>query len=95
MANVRVLPQAEADILEAVAWYEAQNPRTAQRFDEAVAAAIDRVSVALELYASEDDQHRRCPVRKFRYVVVYRYDPSSDEVIVAAVANPADDSRRF
>lgn len=95
MANVRVLPQAEADILEAVAWYEAQNPRTAQRFDDAVAAAIDRVSVAPELYASEDDQHRRCPVRKFRYVVVYRYDPSSDGVIVVAVANPTDDSRRF
>ena len=95
MASVRLLPQAEADILEAVAWYEARNPRTAHRFEDAVTAAIDRLGEMPELYAAEGDQHRHCPVRKSRYVVVYRYDPFRDEVVVAAVANPSDDSRRF
>ena len=95
MANVRLLPQAEADILEAAAWYEARDPRTARRFEDAVTAAIDRLGAMPELYSAEGDQHRRCPVRKSRYVVVYRYDPRRDEAVVAAVVNPADDSRRF
>lgn len=92
---MRILPQAQADILEAVAWCEARNPRTAHQFEDAVIAAIDRLGEMPELYGAEGDQHRRCPVPKSRYVVVYRYDRQRDEVVVAAVVNPSDDSRRF
>ena len=44
MASVRLLPQAEADLSEAVAWYEARSPRTAHLFEDAVTAAIERLS---------------------------------------------------
>ena len=95
MASVRLLPQAEADLLEAVAWYEARNPQAALRFEGEVDAALDRLGEMPELYAVNRDRYRRCPVHKSRYVVVYRYDPQADEVVVAAIVNPSDASRRF
>ena len=72
---------------EAVAWHEARNPRVARRFEDAVTAALDRVAQVPEMYALVDDQHWLCPVRKSQYLIVYRYEPDTNEVVVIAVAH--------
>ena len=51
MANVRILPQAQADILEALAWYEARNPRTAHQFEDAVTEATALLEALLQTRA--------------------------------------------
>lgn len=95
MAKIRLLPRAEEDIDEVITWYLARNPRAARTFNDAVTAATERVRSMPELYALGDDSHRRCPVGKSRYVLVYRYDTVEDEVVVAGVVNPAENTRRF
>lgn len=91
MANVRLLRRAEADLEEAVAWYEARSSRAARHFETAVSAALTRIGMTPEIYALEDDRHRVCPVRKTQYLVVYRYEAAADEVVVIAVAHAKQD----
>ena len=92
MASVRLLLQAEVEIEEAVAWYQARNARTARRFKAAVAAAFGRIGTLPGLYAPEAATQRLCPIPKSRYVLVYEYDPATDEVVIVALANPTQDA---
>lgn len=92
MANVRVLRRAEAELEEAVAWYQSRDPRTARRFKVAVAAALGRIASLPELYALEDANLRLCPIAKSRYVIVYEYDSAANEVVVISLANPTQEA---
>lgn len=91
MASVRLLRRAEADLEQAVAWYEARSPQGARRFEGAVTAALERLAAMPEMYALVDERHRLCPVRKSQYLIVYRYEPGADEVVVLAVAHAKQD----
>lgn len=93
MASVRLLRRAEADLDEAVAWYEARSPFAARRFRGAVTAALDRIAAMPEMYAPTDGASRICPVRKSQYLIVYRYEPAVDEVVVVALAHASQDPR--
>lgn len=91
MASVRLLRRAEADLEEAVAWYEARSLQAARRFEAAVSAALERIGMMPEMYALVDERHRLCPVRKSPYLIVYRYEPNAGEVVVIAVAHAKQD----
>ncbi|MGL4554861.1 MAG: type II toxin-antitoxin system RelE/ParE family toxin [Gemmataceae bacterium] len=91
MASVRLLLRAEADLEEAVAWYEARSARVARRFEASVASALERISAMPALYALMDDRHRVCPIAKSQYLLVYRHDAAADEVTVVAVAHASQD----
>jgi plasmid stabilization system protein ParE len=91
MASVRLLRRADADLEEAVAWYEARSPQAARRFEDAVIVALERIAAMPEMYALVDDQHRLCPVRRSQYLIVYRYDANGDEIVVVAVAHAKQD----
>ncbi len=91
MASVRLLLRAEADLEEAVAWYDARSSLAGRRFEEQVAAALERLEAQPEMYALIDDRHRLCPIRRSQYLIVYRYDPGSAEVLVIAVAHARQD----
>jgi plasmid stabilization system protein ParE len=49
MASVRLLRRAEADLEEAVGWYDARSPQAARRFEGAAAAAIEREARVVRL----------------------------------------------
>lgn len=91
MASVRLLRRAEADMEEAVAWYEARAPHVARRFEETVADALERIAWMPELYALVDGRHRVCPLRRSQYLLVYRYDQAANEIVVVAVAHAKQD----
>ena len=57
-----------------------------------MAAALDRIAGMPEMYALIDERHRLCPVRKSQYVIVYRYEPDTDEVVIVAIAHAQQDS---
>jgi plasmid stabilization system protein ParE len=88
-----LLRRAEADLEEAVAWYEARSSKAARNFEAAVSAALVRIAGNPELYPLEDDLHRICPMRKSQYVIVYRHDPAANVVVVIAVAHAKQDPR--
>ncbi len=91
MANLRLLRRAEADLEAAAAWYEARSPQAARRFEGAVTAALERIAAMPELYALVDERHRLCPVRRSPYLIVYRYEPAVDLVVVVAAAHASQD----
>jgi plasmid stabilization system protein ParE len=95
VASVRLLRRAEADLEEAVAWYDARSPQAARRFEGAVIAALQRIAAMPELYAQVDERHRLCPVRRSSYLIVYRYEAGTDEVVVIAVAHAKQDPRAW
>ena len=64
-------------------WLRDLNVRAAVK----VAAALERIAAMPQLYALVDERHRLIPIRKSQYLIVYRYEPDADEVIVVAVAH--------
>jgi plasmid stabilization system protein ParE len=51
VANVQLLRRAEADLEEAVAWYESRSLRAARRFEREMTAALDRLAAMPEARA--------------------------------------------
>src|SRR5437016_5026049 len=91
VANIRFLRQAQADLEKAVAWYESRSPKAARRFEHEVTTATARIGQMPEIYALVDEQHRLCPIRKSQYLLVYRFAPDTNEVMVIAVAHARQD----
>jgi len=85
MADVTFLPDAEADYQAALAWYCARSPKAAAGFETAVAEAVQDIAANPDLYGLLDDRHRRCPLRRYPYGLVYRVE--SADVLVIAVAH--------
>jgi len=86
-----LLRRAEADLEEALAWYEAYSPRAARRFEDAATSALERIAEMPQTYGLVDDRHRVCRIRRSQYLIVYRYEPNDHEVVVIAVAHAKQD----
>ena len=86
MASVRLLRRAEADLDLAVAWYQSRSALAARRFQAAVTAALDRIAAMPEMYPLVDKYHQLCPVRKSQYLIVYRFEPEANQIVVIAFA---------
>ena len=65
------LPEADAELKEALARYEGIRPELAQRFAEAVADTIEKVAVAPLHYAVVEKGRRRVGVRRFPYGIFF------------------------
>lgn len=76
-------PQAEAELLEARAWYEKQRPGLGQAF----AAAVDRALAGIVqnplAYPRVHGETGRALVQRFPYAIYFRV--VSDELVVLAV----------
>lgn len=84
MADVTFLPAAEADYRAALAWYGARSARAAAGFEAAVAEGVQRIGADPVLYGLIDDRHRRHPLRRYPYSLIYREEPRSVLVVAAA-----------
>jgi plasmid stabilization system protein ParE len=65
------LPEADAELKEALARYESILPELGQRFAEAVAETIEKVAVAPLHYAVVEKGRRRAGVRRFPYGIFF------------------------
>lgn len=83
---VVVHPEADAEIEEAAAWYEARRPGLGLEF----LAAVDRVVVEVGehpvRYAEWTPPWRRVVLRRFPYLVFYEFE-GRERVVVYAVAH--------
>ena len=65
------LPEAEAELKEALARYESVRLELAQRFAEAVADTIEKIAAAPLHYAVVEKERRRAGVRRFPYGIFF------------------------
>ena len=80
MKPVRFNPDAEAEMIEAAAWYESQQPDLGKRFLASVEDAINRIELKPEIYLEAETGIRRCLTRTFPYGVLFRIKPNEIEV---------------
>ena len=83
--NFRFLAPAEAELLEAIAYYATIRTDLGVRFEEAVSAAIREAVAHPEHGAPRSRNTRRRLVKGFPFGVLYRENET--EVVVVAVAH--------
>jgi toxin ParE2 len=84
--KLRIEERAEAEARAAFLWYQARNPRAAERFQASVEECIDAIAEAPERYPElEPGVRRRLVFHRFPYAVLYRV--LDEEVQVVAVAH--------
>lgn len=88
--NLRILEEAEAEIRQAMLWYEDRQPGLGQDFHDNIANAIrsiDEDPVRHPLYEGKTTarEYRRTLVERFPYVVIFEVREA--ETIIVAVAH--------
>jgi len=69
--RVTLRPRAEADLVDAFAWYEERLPGLGEAFLRAVDASLARIQRQPEAYPEAHPHIRRAPLRRFPYGVFY------------------------
>ena len=72
-AELTLAPEAEQDIAEAYAWYEAQRTGLGEDFLSSVDACIQAICRMPEMHRVFHENYRRGLVRRFPYAVFYEY----------------------
>jgi toxin ParE1/3/4 len=85
--RVRLHLEAENEMIEAAAYYEAQQADLGKRFLAAVQDAINSILINPRLYPVVDLDVRRCLTKVFPFGVLFRIEP--DEIVVVAVMHLA------
>lgn len=86
-------PQAEAEFLDARAWYEEQHPGLRQTFAEAVERALAGIAQNPLAYPRVHGEIRRALVQRFPYAIYFRV--VSNELVVLAVMHVSRLPRRW
>ena len=76
-------PEAETELLDARAWYEAERVGFGAVFAAPVETAVTAILDNPLAYPRVKGDTRRAPIRRFPYAVYFR--PTEDEIIVLAV----------
>ncbi len=84
---VRIRPEAECDVREAVSWYEEQHPGLGRELILELDAVYERLAENPRLYADIRRGIRRAIVRRFPYGVFYLV--TDTEIRVIAVVDMA------
>jgi plasmid stabilization system protein ParE len=85
VANITLLPAAQADYQQALNWYQGRSQRAAAGFEAAVDVALKRIASAPEQWAWCDDRHRFYILRRYPYSIIYRLE--GEDVLVVAIAH--------
>ena len=75
------LPEADAELKEALVWYESIRPELAQRFAEAVVDTVEAIAAAPMHYAVVEKGRRRAGVRRFPYGLFFLVEETRIVVI--------------
>lgn len=88
---VLLRPEAEADLLEARAWYAEREAHLGERFAGELEATIGRIVERPALFPRVHDETRRAVLHRFPYAVYYRQ--AGDTIVVLAVHGRQDPQR--
>lgn len=84
MIPIRFHPEADAEMMSAAKFYEAQQKDLGKRFLASVQDALNRIQVNPLLYQEIESGVRRCLTMRFPFGVVFRIMPNQ-YVIVAVM----------
>ncbi|MBI1783990.1 type II toxin-antitoxin system RelE/ParE family toxin [Candidatus Sumerlaeota bacterium] len=73
--SIRFRPEAEAELIDAAAWYEAAQRDLSQRFLATVHDSLERVEINPLLYPLVEGDVRRCLTRTFPFGRLFRFGP--------------------
>ena len=85
MTPVTILDEAQAELREAIAYYEGKRPGLGFDFAREVEASIESVRCFPERWPLRGDATRRYLLQRFPYIIVYLF--LTDRVWVIAVAH--------
>jgi plasmid stabilization system protein ParE len=92
-AELIIAPEAEQDLNEAYAWYEARRPGLGEEFLSCVDACVQAICRMPEIHAVVHENYRRALVRRFPYAVFYEH--VSGTVTVYCVFHTSRDPDRW
>src|SRR5262245_57426213 len=87
-----VLPQADADVVRTFRWYLRRSPHVAGWFLADFDTTVRRIVAMPHANARFDQRHRVARLKRFRYLVLYRFD---GEVVWIVAVGHAHRSTRF
>ena len=85
------LPEAQADLREAKAWYEDQRPGLGEQFALAVVATVEAIVENPLRFPVVYRQRRRAGVRRFPYGIIFEVEES--RIVVIACFHASRDPR--
>jgi plasmid stabilization system protein ParE len=83
--KVSLHPEAEADVAEAISFYDRRAVGLGNDFLGEILGAFERIEGAPEAWPVIEKPVRRCLVERFPYCVYYRLEPQ--EIFVLAVTH--------
>lgn len=85
---LRILPEAEAELLEATAWYESKRPGLGAEFIRTVDRALARICAIPEASAPwrKGYPYRSHALRRYPYMIFFTVSPEQIEVFAFAHA---------
>ena len=69
--KARLLNTAQAELKQAVIWYNMECPGLGYEFADEVDRSIERIKLNPEAWQTVSQQTRRCIMRRFPYGIVY------------------------
>lgn len=85
--KVSFLKVAEAELDDAVADYELEQPGLGARFRSEVSRSLQRIIDFPTAYQSFGPRTRRCLIAKFPYGIIYSHDSLHNELLIVAIAH--------
>jgi len=89
--RVVLRPEAEADLLAVLAWYEHEHSKLGEAFVDSFEAMIASLEAMPKLYAVALENIRRGKLRRFPYLIYYRV--LSDRIEVMGILHGSRDPR--
>ena len=91
--NARFTSSAEAELQEAIAFYEAAENGLGSRFLDEVEAVVTRILAHPTAWTPMSPRTRRCRTHRFPYGLFYQVRP--DEILIVSVMDLRRDPRRW
>ncbi len=85
MNTVTFHPKAEDEYTEASKWYEQKQEGHGLKFEKAIDNKIRRIQSNPYLFSENKRSYRQVSVRKFPFVIVYRYYIRKRDVFISAI----------
>jgi len=83
--TIRYHPEAVDELTEAARYYEDQQPGLGGRFLDSVEASLSLLEKAPEIWPADSRGRRKYLVRRFPYLIIYRYQDG--QIYVLAIAH--------
>ena len=80
MNPIRFHPEAESEMIDAAAWYEAKQVGLGRRYLTSLQDAINRIELNPELFPIVDGDVRRCLAKTFPFGILFRVEPNLIEI---------------